>query len=283
MSNPYQVVRDFETAISVYCGSKFAVAVTSCTSALLLCCAYLEVDEVEIPQKTYIGVGQSILNAGGKARFRDEDWSGIYQLKPYPIYDAARRMTSGMYIPETFMCLSLHITKILGVDQGGVILLDDYDAYEMLKRMRFDGRRAGVHPAEDEFVRGWHCYLSPNVAAQALWKLSSLPPIQMKLNGEASLSELQIVELKDGVGIGIGDHHFELDPDAATQIGELMIRYAYHAKTGQEVSGQKVLSEQIRNKLHQRVSLIIKNLQDRRKPPMFVAQEVVDTVLKEVL
>jgi hypothetical protein len=104
----------------------------------------------------------------------------------------------------------------------------------------------------------------------------------MSINGDG-LSELQIVELKNGVGIGIGDHHFELDPDAATQIGELMIRYAYHAKTGQEVSGQKVLSEQIRNKLQQRVSLVIKNLQDKKKAPGFVAQEVVDVVLREVL
>ena len=173
--NPHQVTKDFEREIAAYCGSRYAVAVTSCTSALLLCCAYLRVDEVEIPRYTYVGVAQSILNAGGKVRFRDEAWQGIYQLKPYAIYDAARRTTSGMFIPGTFMCLSLHISKILGVDQGGVILHDDPVADPILRKMRFDGRTEGVSPREDNFSRGYHCYISPNVAAQALWKLSALP------------------------------------------------------------------------------------------------------------
>lgn len=173
--NPHTVTQDFEIAIANYCGSPYAVAVNSCTNALLICCAYLDVEEVEIPARTYVGVAQSILNAGGTVKFRDEDWEGVYQLKPYPIYDAARRTTSGMYISGTYMCLSMHISKILGVDQGGVILLDDDCGVERLKRLRFDGRRAGVHPKDDKFMRGYHVYLSPNVAAQALWKLSVLP------------------------------------------------------------------------------------------------------------
>ena len=173
--NPHGVTKQFEEAIADYCGSPYAVAVTSCTAALLLCCVYQNVHEVEIPRFTYVGVGQSILNAGGKVRFRDESWSGIYRLEPYPIYDAARRTTSGMFIPGSMMCLSLHISKICGVDQGGVILHDSNVADRVLCRMRFDGRSEGVHPRDDKFTRGFHCYMSPNVAAQALWKLSTLP------------------------------------------------------------------------------------------------------------
>lgn len=175
MYNSHRVTKQFEAAIADYCGSPFAVAVTSCTAALLLCCVYQRVDVVEIPRFTYVGVAQSILNAGGKVAFRDEPWSGIYRLAPYPIIDAARRTTSGMYIPGTMMCLSLHISKILGVDQGGVILHDSPVADRSLRRMRFDGRTEAVHPRDDDFTRGFHCYLSPNVAAQALWKLSTLP------------------------------------------------------------------------------------------------------------
>ena len=173
--NPHEVTEQFETAIAAYCGSPYAVAVTSCTAALLLCCVYHKVREVEIPRFTYVGVGQSILNAGGKVTFRNETWSGIYQLKPYPIFDAARRTTSGMFVPGSMMCLSLHISKVLGVDQGGVILLDDPVADEILRKLRFDGRTEGIHPRDDEFTRGFHCYISPSVAAQALWKLSTLP------------------------------------------------------------------------------------------------------------
>jgi dTDP-4-amino-4,6-dideoxygalactose transaminase len=173
--NPHQVTREFESAVATYCGSRYAVAVSSCTAALLLCCVYHEVDEVELPKFTYVGVAQSILNAGGRIKFTDEIWRGQYRLRPYPIIDAARRTTSSMYEPGTFMCLSLHISKVIGVDQGGVILHDDPIADRVLRKMRFDGRTEGVHPRDDHFTRGFHCYLSPSVAAQALWKLSTLP------------------------------------------------------------------------------------------------------------
>lgn len=175
MTNPHEVTKQFEAAIAEYCGAPYAVAVTSCTAALFLCCVYHQVKEVEIPCRTYVGVAQSILNAGGKVKFRDSEWKGIYGLKPYPIIDAARRTTSGMYIRGMMMCLSLHISKICGVDQGGVILLDDPIADQALRRLRFDGRTEGIHPRDDEFTRGYHCYLSPLIAAQALWKLSTLP------------------------------------------------------------------------------------------------------------
>ncbi len=179
--NPHQVTKDFERTVAAYCGSRYAVAVNSCTAALLLCCAYLEVGEVEIPKYTYIGVAQSILNAGGRVKFRDEDWEGAYRLEPYPIVDAARRFHFGMHHEGDFTCISLHISKILGVDQGGVILLDDADAAAALRKMRFDGRTEGVHPRDDTFSRGYHCYLSPSVAAQALWKLSTLPRVNEDL------------------------------------------------------------------------------------------------------
>ena len=194
MSNPHRVTGQFEEAIADYCGSRYAVAVTSCTAALLLCCVYHKVGDVEIPCRTYVGVGQSILNAGGRVKFRDEAWSGIYRLDPYPIFDAARRTTSGMYIPGTMMCLSLHISKICGVDQGGVILLDDYRAVEILRKMRFDGRTEGRHPRDDKFTRGFHCYLSPSVAAQALWKLSTLPKHNADLPN-SDYSDLSLSEI----------------------------------------------------------------------------------------
>ena len=173
--NPHQVTRDFEAAVAKYCGSRYAVAVNSCTAALLICCAYHKVETVQIPKLTYVGVAQSILNAGGRVTFRDEAWDGAYRLEPYPIVDAARRLTGGMHKEGDFTCISLHISKICGVDQGGVILHDDPVADPILRRMRFDGRAENVHPKEDRFSRGFHAYISPNVAAQALWKLSTLP------------------------------------------------------------------------------------------------------------
>jgi hypothetical protein len=104
---PHQVTKDFEAALCEYTGARFAVAVNSCTSALLLAVKWhierdtIPMDEktlatlpyvVEIPKRTYVSVPQSIIHAGGPT-FRDEDWIGSYQLKPYPIWDCARRFT----------------------------------------------------------------------------------------------------------------------------------------------------------------------------------------------
>ncbi len=197
--NPHQVTRDFEAAVAAYCGSRYAVAVNSCTAALLLCCAYHEVREVEIPKLTYVGVPQSILNAGGAVRFRDEDWEGAYRLEPYPIVDAARRFHFGMHQPGDYTCISLHVSKILGIDQGGVILHDSPDADPILRKLRFDGRTEGIHPRDDTFTRGFHCYISPNVAAQALWKLSALPRYNADLP-RSDYSDLSLAPIFCGRG-----------------------------------------------------------------------------------
>ena len=172
--NAFQVVRDFEKAICEYTDAPYCVAVNSCTMALLLACAYLKVDEVSIPKFTYVGVPQSILNAGGTVVFDEREWRGSYSLNPYPIRDSARRFTSGMY-SGGFECVSFHITKILGLDQGGAILHDDREADTWLRKARFDGRTEGVAPRDDQFILGYHCYLSPPIAAQGIWRLASLP------------------------------------------------------------------------------------------------------------
>ena len=83
-----------------------------------------------IPKKTYLSVPMSIIHAGADVVFEDLDWEGVYQLKPYPIYDSAKRLTSNMYVPESFMCLSFHVKKQLAIGKGGMILTDDYKAVE---------------------------------------------------------------------------------------------------------------------------------------------------------
>ena len=81
-----------------------------------------------------------------------------------------------MYKPGTFMCTSHHWSKTLGLQQAGCILTDDADAAAWLRKARFDGRSEGVAPACDDFTFcGWHMYLSPEIAALGLVKLSFLP------------------------------------------------------------------------------------------------------------
>jgi dTDP-4-amino-4,6-dideoxygalactose transaminase len=184
MYNPHQVTRDFERALCEYTGAKYAVAVNSCTMALLLACQwciedfdgpYYSVFKIEIPKLTYVSVPMSICHVGFTPTFRDEDWQGMYQLKPLPVWDSARRFTSGMYQAGQFQCVSFHASKILSDTQGGAILHDNEEADAWFRRARFDGRTEGVAPKDDTFTMGWHCYMSPDVAARLLWKLSVLP------------------------------------------------------------------------------------------------------------
>lgn len=189
MSNliyPHNVTKDFEAALCEYTGAKYAVVVNSCTMALLLALKWhltkgshalpwRERPGVEMPRFSYISVPMSVIHAGGRPEFREEDWLGEYQLKPYPVWDSARMFTTGMYRPGTMQCLSFHTSKVLGDTQGGAILHDDREADEYLRRMRFDGRTEGVPVKQDTFSEiGYHCYISPDVSARLLFRLSVL-------------------------------------------------------------------------------------------------------------
>jgi dTDP-4-amino-4,6-dideoxygalactose transaminase len=168
--NPYKIVKMFEEEVADYAGAPYAISVDSCTSALFLCCKYLEVTDVIIPSKTYLSVPQSIINSGGNVIFdpSTNDWRGVYQLKPYPIYDAAKRFTSDMYIPNTFMCLSFHIKKHLKIGKGGMILTDNKEAVDWFKESRYEGRSEKLYHEDDIKNIGWNMYMTPQEASHGL-------------------------------------------------------------------------------------------------------------------
>lgn len=182
LKSAHDVTRAFEAALCEYTGAKYAVTTTSCTQAILMACSYYACEvglgrrAIEMPRLSYVGVPASILNAGLRVEFRDEDWQGEYRLSPLPVWDSARRFTSGMYRKGAMQCVSFHWSKILGLSQGGAILHDNDHADAWLRRARFDGRTEGVDPKVDQVTfPSWHAYLSPEVAAHGLMKLSLLP------------------------------------------------------------------------------------------------------------
>ena len=202
--NPHQATKDLEAALCAYCGSPYAVVVTSCTMAILLAVRWFLKDTlgcfVEIPSRTYKGVADSIVHAGGRPIFREQDWTGWYRLDPLPVYDSARYFSSNMYQTVTqyknegFVTVSFHASKILADTQGGAILHNSKEADTWLRRARFDGRTEGVHPKDDNFdMIGYHAYVSPDVATRLLWKLSVLPkhiaPLPTSDYSDLSLAE----------------------------------------------------------------------------------------------
>src|SRR3990167_1177000 len=174
---PYEVTRRFESALCNYTGAPFAVALNSGTAAILLAVQWCgEGIYVDIPKRTYVSVPCAIKLAGAFIEWRDEEWRGAYQLKPLPVWDCARRFTSGMFSPKQMQCVSFAASKILGAEQGGAILHDNAEADAWFRRMRFDGRTEGVDPLEDTFdLVGHHCIMIPSVAATLLVRLHHLP------------------------------------------------------------------------------------------------------------
>jgi dTDP-4-amino-4,6-dideoxygalactose transaminase len=199
LHNPYKIVKMFEEEIANYTGAPFAISVDSCTNALFLMCYYNKVTEVTIPSKTYLSVPQSIIHAGGTVVFdkrkETNNWKGIYQLKPYPIYDAAKRLTKNMYIPNTYMGLSFHIKKLLPIWKGGMILTDNADAADWFKKARYEGRSEKYYKDDDITFNGWNMYMTPQQAAHGLAMFQNYPEVNNDLgedNGYRDLTEFSV-------------------------------------------------------------------------------------------
>lgn len=176
VNDAWGVVDYFEKKMAEYAGSKYAVSVDSCTDALFLCLKYLKAkNTVIIPSRTWISVPCTIIEAGCKIQFEDREWTGAYQLKPYPIYDGAVRMKKNMYKPGTYHCLSFHIRKHIPIGKGGMILTDDKDAYDWFRTVRYEGRTMGPDGVnyllyKDDSINsmGWNMYMTPEQAARGL-------------------------------------------------------------------------------------------------------------------
>lgn len=201
LHSPYKIVRMFEEEIANYTGAPYAVSVDSCTNALFLACYYQRVQQVIIPCKTYLSVPQSIIHAGGEVIFDKRsyvnEWKGMYQLKPYPIWDAAKRLTKGMYKKGQTMCLSFHIKKLLPIWKGGMILTDDEKAVEWYKKARYEGRSEKYYKDDDITFNGWNMYMTPQQAAHGLSMFQNYPEHMSDLgedNGYRDLTEFTVYE-----------------------------------------------------------------------------------------
>ena len=174
--DPWDVVDVFEKKLASYGGSKYAVAVDSCTDAMFLCLKYLNAEGiVEVPKRTYVSVPCTINHAGCSVKFVNKEWSGAYRLDPFPVYDAATRMRKNMYVKDSYYCLSFHRRKHIPIGKGGMILTDNEDAYNWFKIARYEGRHMDRLYKDDYFeVVGWNMYLPPEQAAKGLYLFENI-------------------------------------------------------------------------------------------------------------
>ena len=174
--NPYEINNELEKQLSEYTGAPYCVVLDSGTSAIILSCILHEVDEVEVPKDTYISVPFAIIQGGGKPKFVDLEYEGMYQLKPYPIWDSALRLKRGMYIPNTHMILSFGHRKQLPIGSGGALLLDNEEEYIRLKRLRYNGRpETAYHDTDDITEIGFNMILHPILASIGVEMMKTFP------------------------------------------------------------------------------------------------------------
>ena len=183
MNTVWDNVDKFEELIANFAGSKYAVAVDSCTNALFLSLKYckdvLELDDwfVDVPKFTYVSVPMQAINAGYKVKFVDQSWAGSYQLGNLPVIDSAQKFGPQMYEKNTFYCLSFNFKKILSTGKGGMILTDNANAAEWFRRMRYDGRPSIYYndmldmPVTEI---GYHMYMTPEQAVMGIQNFHAL-------------------------------------------------------------------------------------------------------------
>ncbi len=185
------IVEIFEKKVADFAGARYGVAVDCCSHGLFLCLKYLNAQgTVNIPRFTYQSVPMQIRHAGCDVEFRDEEWSGMYQLQPYPVWDAATRWREGMYQGGLHV-VSFQIKKRIPIGRGGMILTDDADAVRWLQKARYDGRDLTVSQWDDDGdICGWHMYMTPEDAARGILLMDATPRDNPDLGGWQNYADL---------------------------------------------------------------------------------------------
>lgn len=177
----FEIVDKFEKIICNYFGSTFGVCTDSCTHALELCLRYEGYKDIVVPTRTYISVPFLSKKLNLNLSWKEENWKDYYYLGNTNIIDAAVYWKCGGYIPRTYMCISFQYNKHLGLGRGGIILLDNEDAYYELKKMSYDGRLPNIPWGEQDInTMGYHYYMTPEVAFEGINKFKQLSTITPK-------------------------------------------------------------------------------------------------------
>ena len=168
----FEVIKEFENKIAEFYGSPYAVATDCCTHAIELCLRYKDVKKYTVPPNTYPSVPNLAQKIGIEFEWEEQEWSDFYFLGGTNIVDAAVLWKENSYIPNSLMCLSFQFQKHLSLGRGGMILTDDKEAKNELKKMSYDGREPDS-PWRDQNIStmGYHYYMTPETAMLGLDKL----------------------------------------------------------------------------------------------------------------
>lgn len=214
-------VNGFEKKLCDYTGFRYSVATDCCTNALLITLELLshlgkinkKDIEITIPRHTYLSVPMTLKNNGWNIKFSDIKWCEYYQIlninDSIHVYDSAVFFVKNMierFELSDIVCVSFQQKKRLPLGRGGAVLFNDDKYFEMLKRLRYDGRFTDVYKSDtveinetpDKILCGFHCYMEPDKAANGILKLNQesllLPYIKKGFNDYPDISKLKCFE-----------------------------------------------------------------------------------------
>ena len=192
----FDVIGEFERELSSIFGSPYAVAVDCCTHAIELCLRHMNIQHFSVPKRTYISVPFLAKKLNISFEWKDENWQDYYYLGGTNIIDAAVLWRSGSYIPGTFMCVSFQYRKHLSLGRGGIILTDNRESANILKKMSYDGRSPSVPWRQQDInMVGYHYYMTPETAKLGLEKLPMAIDTEPKIwttNDSPDLTKMEI-------------------------------------------------------------------------------------------
>lgn len=192
----FEVVKEFESKIADFFGAPYAVAVDCCTHGIELCLRYKEVQKIIVPAQTYISVPLLSKKLNIDLEWKEEQWQDYYYIGDTNIIDAAVLWKKDSYIKNTFMCVSFQFRKHLSLGRGGVILCDNLEDYNNLKKMSYDGRVPDIPWATQNIsTMGYHYYMTPETAQKGLEKLENAiisEPKQWTINDWPDLRKMEI-------------------------------------------------------------------------------------------
>jgi len=170
----FEIVEKFENQMADFYGAPYAVATDSCTHAIELCLRYKRIKAATCPSHTYISIPFTFEKLNIHWKWEDTNWNNFYYIGNTNIVDAAVLWKANSYIKDTLMCLSFQYKKHLSLGRGGMILCNNENERNTLKKMSYDGRDLS-RPWRDQNIEtiGYHYYMTPETAEQGLSKLTS--------------------------------------------------------------------------------------------------------------
>ena len=169
----FNLVNEFESRVAEFFGAPYAVATDSCTHGIELCLRKNNYSKIVVPVRTYLSVPFLANKLNIELEWSEEEWEDYYYLGGTNVIDAAVLWKENSYIDGTYMCISFQYQKHLSLGRGGMILLDDKQDAEILKKMSYDGRLPNI-PWRDQNIDtfGYHYYMTPETALLGINKLS---------------------------------------------------------------------------------------------------------------